>query len=200
MKTKFFFLLCAIWGIALMFSGCSFIPDIQNTGNNSAAADGTITVGNYLTVKDVDSRLTLLNNMDTLSANGLYYASWTMGSSEPYENSDGETVDLYDAQLYLLAGEYKDAEAALDNQTAWLDAAKTNYDVSTEEEITCNNQLYTLITYNCVKEENPYARGVSAFGVYKECAVCIELTCREGFEEDLNRILVDFLEHCGYDG
>ncbi|MCM1087808.1 MAG: hypothetical protein NC419_06600 [Muribaculaceae bacterium] len=200
MKTKFFFLLCAVWSIALILGGCSFIPDIQNTGNNSAAADGTVTVGNYLTVKDVDSRLTLLNNMDTLSANGLYYASWTMGSSEPYENSDGETVDLYDAQLYLLAGEYKDAEAALDNQTAWLDAAKTNYDVSTEEEITCNNQPYTLITYNCVKEENPYARGVSAFGVYKECAVCIELTCREGFEEDLNRILVDFLEHCGYGG
>lgn len=58
----------------------------------------------------------------SLSADGLYYALWTTGNSKKYENSDGETVDLYDAQLYLLLGESKTSEAAAESMENWLTA------------------------------------------------------------------------------
>lgn len=159
---------------------------------------GFLKVGSDLTIQNADSRLSLLDSKDVLSANGLYYAAWTMGGSEPYENSEGITVDLYDAQLYLVLGEYKDNEEACKNMVKWLDAAKGNYEVLAEEEISCNEQPYSLLTYNCISESNPYERGISAFGVYDSTAVCIELTCREGFEEDLRTILISFLDNCTY--
>ena len=137
--------------------------------------------------------------MDALTADGLYYAAWTMGDAKDYENSDGKTVDLYDAQLYLLLGEFPEETEAECNRDKWLDAARTNYEVLDEEEISCNGQTYTLLAYNCISDENPYARGMSAFGVYLDNAVCIELTCQESFDEDLRTILTGFLNNCTYE-
>lgn len=182
--------------IILLLTGCSALSPAPTEGTTKAS--DTITIGNCLSIRNIDSRLMLQRNLDTLAADGLYYTAWTIGSAEPYENSDGDTVDLYDAELYLLLGEYKNTQTAQDNRDAWLTAAKTNYEVLSEEEITCNGQTYSLITYNCIHEDNPYARGISAFGAYEDSAVCIELTCREQFEEDLRGILVDFLNHCTY--
>ena len=182
--------------IMLILTGCSsFAPSADNT----VAAFGDITIGNYLTIQNIDSRLTLLNNLDTLSADGLYYASWVIGDARVFENSDGDTVDLYDASLYLLSGEFKNTPYAQENMNSWLAAAKENYDILSEEEITCNGQTYSLITYNSTHEDNPYARGISAFGIYENHAVCIELTCQDEFTEDLRGILVDFLDGCSYE-
>ncbi len=193
MKVKYFFYnLC----IVLMLSGCSF--STEKSTENTWLDSGYITIGNKLTVEKGNTDLELLDNMDALTADGLYYAAWTMGNSKPYENSEGETIDLYDAQLYLLMGEFPDNKEAKNNMDKWLDAGKTNYEVLKEEEITCSGQSYTLITYNCVSEDNPYARGISAFGVNQDLAVCIELTCQEEFDKDLRTILIDFLEHCTY--
>lgn len=187
------------FAVTLLLSSCSSLsPSRTGSADGSQAedADGTITVGNSLTIQDIDSRLKLLNNLDTLSADGLYYAAWAMGDAEPYENSDGDTVDLYDAQLYLLLMECKSAQDAQSNIDTWLETGRNNYDILSEEEAVCNGQTYTLITYNCVSKDNPYARGISAFGAFSNSAVCIELTCREQFEDDLRSILTDFLEHC----
>lgn len=198
MKSKYFFyVLC----ITLLLTGCSpFSGQSKEMLENTWEDSGYATIGGTLTVQKGDSELELLDNMDALTADGLYYAAWTMGDAEPYENSEGETVDLYDAQLYLLLGKSPNEAEAGQNRDKWLDAAKTNYEVLDEEEITCNGQDYTLLTYNCISEENPYDRGVSAFGVYEKNAMCIELTCQEGFDEDLNTILIDFLNNCTYDG
>ncbi|MCM1385911.1 MAG: hypothetical protein NC231_01175 [Bacillus sp. (in: Bacteria)] len=168
------------------------------SAESEAKTAEAVLLGSHLKVQNTNSQLTLLNNLDTLSADGLYYASWAAGSAQPYENSDGDMVDLYDAALYLLSGEYKDAQSAQENCGAWLASARKNYDVLSEEEITCSGQTYTLLTYHCVNADNPYARGVSAFGVYENCAVCIELTCLEEFEEDLEEILINFLTDCAY--
>lgn len=155
-------------------------------------------IGRRLEIRNMDSRLAMVDNMDALSADGLYYAAWTIGEAESFENSSGKTLDLYDAQLYLLLGEFDGSEKAEENRDSWLDAGKTNYQVTGEEEITCNGQTYTMLTYNCVNEDNPYARGVSAFGAFYDNAVCVELTCREEFSEDLRGILTEFLECCSY--
>ena len=182
--------------IILTLTGCSAVS--AQPAPSVEEASGDIMIGNFLRIQNIDSRLTLLSNLDTLSADGLYYASWAIGDAQAYENSDGDTVDLYDASLYLLAGEFRNTQYAQENMDAWLTSAKGNYDVLNEEEITCSGQSYTLITYNSIHEDNPYARGISAFGVYENCAVCIELTCRDAFTEDLRDILVNFLESCSY--
>lgn len=190
------YLLCITWILTLFLSGCS--ASLEKEMDNTWDDPGYVTVGKTLTVEKGDTPLSLLDNMDALTADGLYYAAWTMGDPEPYENSEGKTVDLYDAQLYLLLGEFKEETEAQSNMDKWLDAGKTNYEILSEEEITCSGQTYSLITYNCVSEDNPYARGISAFGVYQDSAVCIELTCQKDFNEDLKTILIDFLDNCTY--
>lgn len=186
-----------ILGIASVLTGCSVLPSVS--ADNTVVDSEYVTVGSHLTVHNTDTHLTLQNNLDALSADGLYYASWTAGNSEPYENSDGDTVDLYDAQLYLLLGEFKVSDTAQQNMDNWLAAGQTNYDVTSQDTIICNDQSYTMVTYNFSNEENPYSRGVSAFGVYNNLAVCVELTCRENYDEDLEQMLIEFLNNCTYD-
>lgn len=186
----FCFLLCSMH----ILSGCSY-TDLQETQENQSAA---VRIGHTLEVANTDKRLTLLDNKDALAADGLYYAAWTAGDSEPYENKDGDTVDLYDAQLYLLLGEAKSAKTAQQDMDTWLAAAKENYEIQKEEERSCNGQAYTIITYSCKSTDTPYARGVSAFSTNQNTAVCIELMCREHYHEDLGEMLTGFLTNCHY--
>ena len=187
-------ILCIIC-IAVLLSGCAS----ASSGGITVTDSGYLMIGSSLTVQNEDTRLTLSDYKDALSADGLYYASWTAGSSEPYENSDGDTVDLYDAQLYLLLGEFKDSDAAQKNMDNWLEAGRSGYDVTDESSITCNGQSYTMITYHFSNDENPYSHGVSAFGVSNNLALCVELTCRENYQEDLREMLTGFLNSCTYE-
>ena len=182
--------------IAVSLTGCSSLLSLSD--DNIVTDSEYVTVGSHLTVHNTDTRLTLLDNRDALSADGLYYAAWTSGNSEPYENSDDDIVDLYDAHLYLLIGEFKNSDAAQKNMETWLSAGQTNYNITDESTVTCNGQSYTLITYSFQNEENPYSHGVSAFGVYNNLAICVELTCREDYQEDLHEMLTDFLDNCTY--
>lgn len=182
--------------IATVLSGCSSSSSDSNNDTNVTSKD--VQIGGSLTVRNTDTRLKLISNLDTLSADGLYYASWAAGSPEPYENFAGDTVDLYDAQLYLLLGEFKSSDAAQQNMDNWFTAGQTNYNITAEENVTCNGQSYTVVTYTFDNEENPYERGVSAFGVHQNLAVCVELTCRENYQEDLYEMLVAFLNNCTY--
>lgn len=189
-------LMPAVLCILTMLTGCS--PDLSETAAAVQVDGDVIRVGTQLEIEKPDGSLSLLDNKEALAADGLYYAAWSMGDAAPYENSDGDTVDLYDAQLYLLLSECADSEDAQEARSSWLDAARQNYEVSKEEEITCNGQSYTCLHYKCVSEDNPYDRGVSAFAVSGKNAVCIELTCQEAFEGDLQSILTGFLDGCHY--
>ena len=194
-KIKYlFYTLC----ISLTLTGCSRLPSIPEESENTWENSGYITVGNTLTIQNTNDRLSLINNMDALSADGLYYASWAAGSPEAIQNSNGDTINVYDAQLYLLLGEFPDGQSAQDAMDQWLAAGKTNYEVLSEEEITCNGQSYSLITYNCIHDNNPYDCGISAFGIYHNSAVCIELTCRENDRENLKTTMNEFLNNCNY--
>lgn len=175
-------------------TGCSF----SSASENRTAEDGTVLVGHTLEVRNTDDRLTLLDNKDALAADGLYYAAWTAGNCEPYENKDGDTVDLYDAQLYLLLGEAKSTEDAQHDMDTWLAAAKENYEVQKEDTVSRGGNSYTLLTYQCKSADTPYDRGVSAFYTDQNIAVCIELTCRTDYTEDLYLMLTEFLNNCSY--
>lgn len=188
-------LLCFLC-VVIMLAGCSSTSSSRKESSNEDT--DCIMIGSSFEIKNEDSRLVLLDNMDALAADGLYYTTWTIGDSQSYQNSEGDMVDLYDAQLYLLLCESKNDAEAQRNMDSWLSAGKTNYEVLSEEEISCNGQAYTLITYNCKSESNPYARGVSAFGTCEHNSLCVELTCRADFKEDLKIILTDFLKHCSF--
>lgn len=193
------YLLCVLCIALFSLAGYHFLSSPLEQGQEDTWADyGFLKIGHSLTIQNTDNTLNLLDNKDILSANGLYYAAWTMGESEPYVNSEGKTVDLYDVQLYFVLSEHKDTTEANEDMTTWTELARKNYEVLTEEEVICNGQSYLLITYNCANEDNPYDRGVSAFGVSNNEAACVELTCRDNFGEDLKPILITFLDNCTY--
>lgn len=200
--SKLNYILCLLCIAIFSLAGYIYLSSspMEKKMEDTWADHGFLKIGKHLTIQNADNVLTLLDSKDVLSASGLYYASWTMGSSEIFENSEGETVDLYDTQLYLVLEEHKSGKEAEKNMTKWLEAARGNYQILTEEEITCNGQPYFLITYTCPGDQNPYDRGVSVFGVRDDIAVCMELTCMENFHEDILSVLTNFLKHCSYAG
>jgi hypothetical protein len=195
MKVNMKFIPCLIC-MTLMLAGCSRTDSLLE--DEPIENKAFLEVGRHLAVNNTNESLILCDYKEALAGDGLYYASWRIGESKPYENSDGDTVDLYDAQLYLLLEEFADNEKAQENMDTWLDRARSNYSISAEEETVYNGQTYLVITYTFQNENNPYARGVSAFAVHGDLAVCAELTCQEDFTEDLEAILTGFLENCTY--
>ncbi len=195
MKTTIKFILCLICTM-LTVAGCSRTSSLLE--DEPIENKTFLEIGRHLAVNNTNESLILCDYKEALAGDGLYYASWRIGESEPYENSDGDIVDLYDAQLYLLMEEFANNEKAQENMDTWLGKGRSNYKVSTEEEIVYNGQTYLVLTYTFQNENNPYARGMSAFAVRDNLAVCAELTCQEDFTEDLKTILTDFLENCTY--
>lgn len=181
--------------LLLLLTGCSSPP--TEAADGQKWQDDWLMIGTGIGI-EAPEKLSLLDNKEALAADGLYYAAWTDGSSVPYENSEGDTVDLYDAQLYLLVNEADTKENAEKNCQTWLASAEDNYEVLTKDTITCNGQLYTVITYNCISADSPYDHGVSALGVRGETAVCAELTCTKNYEDDLTLLLKEFLNGCHY--
>ncbi|MDE6214230.1 MAG: hypothetical protein K2M70_12240, partial [Lachnospiraceae bacterium] len=137
MKSKKLFLILG-FALTLALTGCAASPSGLEESAVTVEDSEYVTIGSHLTVHKTDSRLTLVDRKDALASDGLYYASWTAGSPEEYINSEGDTVNLYDAQLYLLLAECKTAEAAEDNKNSWLEAGQSNYELTDEETITCN--------------------------------------------------------------
>jgi len=182
--------------MTLILTGCSLTSSLSE--DEPIENKAFLEIGRHLAVNNTNESLIICDYKEALAGDGLYYASWRIGESEPYENSDGDTVDLYDAQLYLLLEEFANNEKAQENMDTWLDRGRSNYQVSTDEEIVYNGQTYLVLTYTFQNENNPYARGVSAFAVRDNLAVCAELTCQGDFTEDLKTILTDFLENCTY--
>lgn len=193
MKKGLIFLLCFA---ALFTGGCSMLPQLSSSEPH--LEDGKLLVGTRMRV-ELPEELTLRENLETLAADGLYYNTWTDGEAVPYENADGDTVDLYDAQLYLLVCESETEDAAEKNYEKWLASAKENSSVLSQEEILCGEQSYTFLSYSFDGDDSPYARGVSAFAACGKDAVCAEFTCVEDYEKDLKAILTDFLSGCHYD-
>ncbi len=187
MKTRrFISLLCT----ALLLSGCSLF--------SAGSSVSRITLGSSLEIDNTDENRVLLSNTDALADDGMYYASWGLGSKSPFTDTDGKTVELYDARLHLLLGEYENSGEAQSNMESWLASGRTEYDVLTDEEFLCGGRTYTKLTYRFRAENSPYTNGVSVFGVSGSSAVCIELTCRETFPDDPAAALTSFLNSCTY--
>lgn len=193
--------ICVICVALLSMGGYYYLSlQVEKQQEDIWADFGLLKIGSDLTVYNKDNRLSLLEIKDVLSADGLYYASWTMGEPETGGSGNEGNTGLRDTRIYLVVGEHKSSEEAGADMAKWLDAAREKYEVLTEEEISCDGQAYSLITYHWTDEEETGGRGMSAFGVHDSTAVCIELICGESFAEDPEAVLIPFLENCVYGG
>lgn len=183
--------------LCLCLTGCASTPPPERAADGLAWDEGWVTVGGMVGV-DTPEGMDPRENNEALAVSGMYYATWSMGEGRPCTNEDGEDAELYDAQVYLLLGSYRSGGEAEDALNQWKDMALAQYtDVSAVEE-THNGVDFTVITYSFDSETNPYARGASAYGLFGNCAVSVELTCREEFDGDAARLLAGFLDNCHY--
>lgn len=195
MKRTAVYLLIA--ALCLGLAGCAAAPTPEQAADGAAWSEGWVTVGGVVGV-DTPDGMTSRENNEALAAKGMYYAAWSMGEGEPYTNEDGAEATLYDAQAYLLLGGCKSEEEAQDTMAQWLEMAREQYAISGTAEAEHNGQAFNLITYTFDGEASPYARGTSAFGVYRNYAISVELVCREGFDGDVGELLAQFLDNCHY--
>ncbi len=191
------------YGVALLLmvgvlglSGCSQYPD--------QAVDGTpwdtnwTMLGSVVGAEEPGNGFSLLENYSVLTGEDIYYATWVAGASTEYTNEDGEDVEVYDAQLYVLAMGCADGTHAKESQEEWIGRQQETYTVTETWNEMRNGEEYTLMTYTCGSETNPYDRGISAFAVYGSYAVSVELACRDDFAGQEREILLQFLDGCHY--
>ena len=130
---------------------------------------------------------TLLDNKDILAANGLYYASWVNGDAQPYENSEGKTVDLYDAQLTLVVQENKTEEKAASAVSGWQELAQQNYDISDTQTLTAAGQDKSSFSAREMADVRVATPGIFAksnhiylhFGFSERSRICFPITRRK---------------------
>lgn len=170
----------------------------------SAAADGAAwdqsweMLGKTVGIAPPGHNLTLQANNSVLAGEDTYYATWTVGEPVPYTNEDGDLVDLYPAQLYVLLYGCQDEAAARAACGDFLDRERQTYAVQSEGTALHTGQDYTVLNYTCISDANPYDRGCSAFAVYENFVFVAELTCQKDFGGDVEQILSDVLDGVHY--
>ena len=193
--------------LALILAGVAALVLILNSFEPkypSQAADGApwdeswTMLGAVLGVEEPGNGLALLDNNTALAANDTYLATWASGDPIPYVNADGDDAEIYEAQVYLLLMGCKNPEIARENVDGWIARTGETYAVADIRSETCNGQEYSLLTYECSSDANPYHRGASAFAVFENYAVSVELNCLEEYAGDEAAILTAFLNGCHY--
>lgn len=183
--------------VCLALTGCGAAAPPEKAADGLDWDENWITVGGVVGV-DTPEGMDHRENNDALAANGMYYATWSVGEGEAFTNEDGEEAQIYDIQVYLLLSGQKSAKDAESILKQWTDMAGLQYVIDDTAARTYNGQEFTVITYRFDSEDNPYVRGASAFGVYGNYAVSVELTCRESYNGDAAELLGQFLDSCHY--
>lgn len=183
--------------LCVCLAGCAQLPPPEAAADGAAWNEDWVTVGNVVGV-DTPEGVELRENNEALADRGMYYATWSIGEETPYVNADGDSAKVYGAQFYLLLAGYDSAEKAEAEAAKWQSMAAGQYDIEETGEAVYNGQAFTVMTYAYHSETNPYQRGASAFGVYRNYAVSVELSCVEDFDGDAPALLEEFLERCHY--
>ena len=155
-------------------------------------------LGSAMGVEAPGNGLALLDNNLALAVSDTYLATWASGDAIDYVNEDGEDMDIYEAQVYLLLLSCKDAASAQDAVDDWIAQENEQYTVTDTRTETHNGQEYTVLSYQTRSETNPYSRGAVAFSVFENYAVNAELTCLEDYSGDESAVLAAFLDGCHY--
>jgi len=177
-------------------TACRRVPDTTSSGEEWDSA--WIRVGTTLGVEASPEDFTLVDNKDALSVSDIYYSEWARGEPREYINSEGETASVYDAQVYLLLCETSTREIAENTAEEWEKLTEKNYDITDSFTNEYMGQEFAVYKYTVINESNPYAFGISAFGVWDSGAVSVELVCADGFDGDADEIMTDFLNGFHY--
>ena len=183
----------ALCALLLALAGCG--PKLP-----AAAADGEpwsedwTMVGQKLGVEGPGEAFTL---QDVKGSKNLYFTAWSAGEAQTHTDSEGEEVQVYDAQVVVLLSDKGSDEAAQADVDELLSLAEGSYTLSATAQETHNGQDFTVLTYT-FPSGSAYAQGASAFTVYDGCAVSVEVACQDAFTPPPADILSDFLDHCHY--
>lgn len=156
-------------------------------------------------------------NLDAMSASGLWYATWTSGEMEVRENEEGQRSEIYDAQIYLLIQEFKSGSKALAELEVWKNRERDSYTcgdtvTGTYGQISApagnsgnaaengEGVSFEILPLLEGAETNPYSHGAAAFGCFGNYGVCAELMCREEFAGDALEIMEGFLSGLHFNG
>ena len=183
--------------LCLCLSGCGVVLPPEKAADGLDWDDSWVTVGSIVGV-DTPNGMEARENNDALAVQGMSYATWSIGEATPYTNADGEEAQLYDAQVFLLLSGSESVEQAENTLAQWREMAGQRYVIEETMTRTHNGQEFSVITYSFDSETNPYARGASAYGMYRNYAVSAELVCQKDFDGDAARLLADFLDRCHY--
>lgn len=194
MKRLLSILFCCI--LLLTLAGCRKLPDKTLSGEEWN--DAWIRIGTVLGVGASPENFELIDNKDALSVSDLYYSEWACGKPREYINSEGETASVYDAQIYLLLRETNNRELAENTAEEWENLTKKNYDITDSFTKEYSEQEFSVYKYNVINENNPYAFGISAFGVWESGAVSVEFVFMESFTDNADEILNVFLTGLHY--
>lgn len=176
--------------LCLALAGC--VEDI----GPAKPGDGPLLVGDFVEV-EAPAGFAPMEYNDVLAADGIYYATWSLGEARPFTNEDGGDAEIFDAQIYLLLSEKTSPENARAEADELLELAKSRYQVDSITEETYDGQRYTILTYRYASDTNPYATGAAAYGVRGSHVLNVEVSALEGGEDPLTP-LGDILYKCRY--
>ncbi len=156
-----------------------------------------VRMAEYIAIETPEG-FSLNESNDVLSISGLYYATWSTGEGRTFVNADGEEAAVYDAQIYVLLEECRDAEAASAAVGSWIAREKQAYETGESAAEIFGAQEFTVLPLLSGGEDNPYGHGTAAFAVRDQWAVSVELVCADHFEGDSRELLTQFLEGFHY--
>lgn len=156
-----------------------------------------VRVGTLLGVEPLDG-FTMRENIDAMGVYGLYYATWTAGEAREYTNADGEKAKIYDAQIYVLLQQNKNADGARSSLEDWISMERETYETGETRTETCAGQIFDLLPLLQSGEDNPYTHGAAAFAARDNWAISVELLCQDAFEGDPQTCLTEFLSGLHY--
>ncbi len=186
--------------VCLCLAGCSMpTPPPETAADGTPWGEDWVTVGGTVGVEESET-LTLLQNSDTVASNQMAYATWSMGEAEPYTTADEKETEIYDAQFFVLLAKRENGEQARETLSEWQGLIGEMYTIISSGEERIGGQEFQTITYTYISQETPYTAGASAFGVFGNCALSVEVTARGDAAQDPAAILTDFLEKFHYAG
>jgi hypothetical protein len=150
-----------------------------------------IRFGDVLAAETIEG-FELNESNDVMSIAGLWYATWTTGEAEQIENAQGKEASVYDAQIYLLLKEGQTENGAENDVADWIEREKNAYE-TTESTVTVNGREYRILHLIKSGADNPYRRGTAAFLLTGANAVTVEVLAKEGYQDDTEAILLQFL-------
>lgn len=187
------YFLCLVLAIATLFSGCGAAAEELPA---DWEADWTV-VSPLLAVEPFEN-YTLHESNDALYVSGIYYATWVTGEARPHTNEDGESAEIFDAQIYVLVQEFRSADSAGSNAAQWIAREKQSYDTDEEFYVTCGDQEFTILPLRSSGGSNPYSYGAAAFAVRGSWAICVEFLFADGYETDVQNTMEAFLNGFHY--